>query len=80
MEKRLAARIRAARHRAGFTQQELADETGVSRVHIARVESGRGRMSIGNLRAIARVLGVGIDHLVGTFEEDDKPALTAASV
>jgi transcriptional regulator with XRE-family HTH domain len=71
MQKMLGGRIRTARHRRGLTQQELANESGVSRVQIARVESGRGRMSIGNLRAIARVLGVGIDHLVGTFEESD---------
>jgi XRE family transcriptional regulator, aerobic/anaerobic benzoate catabolism transcriptional regulator len=71
MEKMLGERIRAARHRKGLTQQELADESGTSRVQIARVETGRGRMSIGSLRAVARVLGVGIDYLVGTFEESE---------
>lgn len=71
MEEKLGHRIRAARKRLGWTQEKLASESDVKRVHIARVETGRGRFSIGNLQKIARALGVGMDELTGTFEKDD---------
>jgi transcriptional regulator with XRE-family HTH domain len=77
MRKIMGERLRAARTRKGISQEELARQAGVSRVHISQMETGRGAMSIGNIRAIARVLGVSIDYLVGTFEDIDiEPAVT----
>jgi transcriptional regulator with XRE-family HTH domain len=76
MRKMMGERIRTARLRKGMSQEELARLSGVSRVHISQMETARGSMSIANIRAIARVLGVGIDFLAGTFEDTEaEPAL-----
>lgn len=38
-----SARIKALRARLGFTQQQLADEIGVTQPSIAQWETGRGQ-------------------------------------
>lgn len=47
-------------HRAsrGFTQQELADNLGVSAAHLSRVESGEKRLSEDGLQRAAELLGL----------------------
>src|SRR5581483_3037042 len=59
----IGERIRAARQARGMTQEQLADEVGVSRSAVAQWETGRAGQLTGNLSRIAEVLGVGIEHL-----------------
>lgn len=67
--------VRAARLRAGMTQEELAERTGMARPNIARVESGRHATSTDTLRRIAEALGVAVAALLAVpapgLDEDD---------
>ncbi len=46
-----------------MTQDQLAEEVGVSRSAVAQWETGRAGQLTGNLARIADVLGVGLEHL-----------------
>jgi transcriptional regulator with XRE-family HTH domain len=67
--------VRAARLKAGLTQEELADRTGMARPNVARVESGRHAASIETLRRVAKALGVAVAALLAAplaaSDEDD---------
>jgi len=54
-----AVSLRAARHREGLTQKELADRSGIPQAHISQME--RGKMPIGVTRAkrLGKALSVG---------------------
>ena len=51
-------RLRHIRVQAGFSQQDLADESGVSQHTISEIELGRRRPQGRTLRKLAGVLGV----------------------
>ena len=59
------ARLAELRKTAGFTQQELADEIGVSRRMLAYYEVQSEHPPTHLLPAIARALGVSTDALLG---------------
>lgn len=61
----LGAKIRAARTRAGMTQQQLADTLHVSRQAITKWETDAGIPDIDNLKALGALFDVSVDHLVG---------------
>jgi transcriptional regulator with XRE-family HTH domain len=68
---RLGRRLKAFRERAGLTQDELAARSGVSRTVIAGLETGqRSGVLLDSAIKIARALGVSIDHLAGTWENE----------
>lgn len=58
-------RIREARENAHFTQEALADAIGVSRTTVTRYELGEIEPRIKNIIAIANVLSVSADTLLG---------------
>lgn len=49
-------RLKSVREKAGWTQQKLADKTGISRAFIALIESGRRSPSIAILEKILEVI------------------------
>lgn len=57
--------MRAARLRAGISQQKLADEVGQSYVTISRYESGQSEPSVSHALAIARALGTTVEDAFG---------------
>ena len=59
------------RARAGLTQQELADQTGVSRQTIISLERGRYNPSIILAFRLARLFGVSIEALFEYSEEEN---------
>jgi transcriptional regulator with XRE-family HTH domain len=67
----IGTRIRAARRDRGLTQDELADQVGVSRSAVAQWETGRTGQVTGNLSRIAGVLEVNVEYLM---YGDDKRA------
>ena len=64
---RIAATLREARVRLGWSRETLAHHSGVSWSAIVQIESGRRKdVRLSSLSALSDTLGVGIDYLVGT--------------
>jgi transcriptional regulator with XRE-family HTH domain len=66
-------RLRHARERRGWNQNELARYSGVAYAVIHRLEAGvRGgdTVSVGVVKRLARTLGVSVDYLIGMYEDD----------
>ena len=57
--------LKPLRKAAHLTQQQLADKSGISRVTLARIETGACNPSLDSLRALALALGCTIDQLLG---------------
>jgi transcriptional regulator with XRE-family HTH domain len=53
-----------ARRERGLTQDDLADQVGVSRSAVAQWETGRTGQITGNLSRIADVLEVSVEYLM----------------
>lgn len=51
-------RIKRLRDSAGFTQEDLADRTGIPRGYIADIENGRYATSIVKIKKIADAFGI----------------------
>jgi transcriptional regulator with XRE-family HTH domain len=70
----LGQRIKALRDKRGLNQSELARRCAVAQATISRLESGDLQdVQTAIAKRLARVLGVSLDYLVGTYE-DDEPA------
>lgn len=50
---RLGRRIRLLRSKRGWTQQQLADLTGIGRVHVSELENGRREAGLRMLEKLA---------------------------
>ena len=60
---RLGVRLREARVRRGFTQDQLAKKCAISSRFVAKVEVGSGNISVTRLRELARALDIPIESL-----------------
>lgn len=64
-----ADRLRAAREQRGLKQRELSEMCGMGETQINKYENGAGDPSATNLHAIATVLGVSTDYLLGLSDQ-----------
>lgn len=71
----MGAAIRERRKELGLSQEQLAQEVGVSYQQIQRYESGYSRLNVENLQRIARVLQVPVT----SFFVVDQPSIVAKS-
>lgn len=69
-----AWKIKKAREDAGYTQQQVAELTGISRVIIARLETGAREPSLENLGTLIDFYEVKADWILGTGKTDRKTA------
>jgi XRE family transcriptional regulator, regulator of sulfur utilization len=60
----LATNLRGLREARGWSQQQLADNSGVPRPTVAHLESGEGNPTLSVLVRVATALGVSLEHLV----------------
>ena len=60
----MAKRIKEWRIKRGLSQRELADESGVSREYIARIELGQHDPTLSTLEKLANALGVKVAKLI----------------
>lgn len=65
----LGNRIREYRKERGFSQEILAEKSGVSTNTISRIEGGQMAMSVGILQRIVKALGVDANTLLGVSTE-----------
>jgi transcriptional regulator with XRE-family HTH domain len=65
----LASRVRDARNRAGLTQEQLGNATGLSRDQVAAIEVGRRDVGALELYPLAAALKVRVLDLLGVDEE-----------
>lgn len=65
----LGNRIRECRKEREFSQEILAEKSGVSTNTISRIEGGQMAMSVGILQKIVKALGVDANTLLGVSKE-----------
>lgn len=71
----LGEKIRAARRKCGLSQEQLAEKMSVSRSAIAKWETDKGLPDVGNLKVLARLLNVSVDHLLDEAESTEKSVI-----
>lgn len=57
--------IRDARKRAGLTQMQLSEATGIDQASISRMENGKQGITLEYLKRIAEALGLELGDLLG---------------
>lgn len=68
--------LRILRDRCGVTQDDLASLSGVSRMTIAKIETGQtGTVRLDTAASLAGALGVGIDEIAGLAPVDNNDAI-----
>jgi len=72
--------IRLLRKRKGWTQQDLADNTGLKRSLIGAYEEGRAEPSVEKLIGFSEVFNVSVDDLVGIDLSQTEPGATRFKV
>ena len=65
------ARLRAVRTRRGMTLTEVAEQTGISKSTLSRLETGQRRPTLELLLALSLIYRVPLDDLVGAPEVGD---------
>ena len=74
--KAFAARLRELRRRRGWTQEELADQTGLSADTIRRLERGKNNPSLDTITKIANGLQLTVAAVINDrFDEVDELAV-----
>ena len=71
----LGEKIREARRKCGLSQEQLAEKLSVSRSAIAKWETDKGLPDVGNLKILARLLNVSVDHLLDETQTVDEPVI-----
>ena len=60
------------RQQAGFTQEELADQIGITRATYNKLERGLKSPTLDQINQLAKCLDVGVDYLIGSRAIDGK--------
>lgn len=71
----ISERLRILRNEQGITQQQLADQAGISRSNINTWESGKSLPLPDGLIALADCFGCSIDYLLGRESEEGTIAI-----
>ncbi len=80
LEQRIGERLRYERIVAGLTQQQLGARIGISAQQIQKYETGKNRLTISRLMALAEAMHVPMARFVGSEgAEEEHPALPGHS-
>ena len=78
MDVSLGERLQLLRQRRDLTQQKLADDAGVSKMTIIRIEKGKStNVQLQTLRSIAKALGLAVEELLTASEQEKRPGRRA---
>lgn len=69
MNEILGSRIKALRSAKNFTQEQIADQIGISRQKYARIESGANSITLDILSKVAEVLEVTVGDITKVLDE-----------
>lgn len=70
-QKALGRNLRRLRHKKSLTQEYLSLESGISRSHIAMIESGKRDVTISTLFKISRAMKITLKELFDFDNLDD---------
>jgi transcriptional regulator with XRE-family HTH domain len=76
----LGARLRQARKRRGLTAQAVADQAGITRPTLARLETGEAAVTLGTLVKVLDVLGIAADLVALARDQNGAGVLAKAPV
>jgi len=76
--KQLARRVRVLRLLRGWTQEELADASGLHRTFVSLVERGQCNISLDSLERLAQAFDLGLPELFAMPEALRRPRAAAA--
>jgi transcriptional regulator with XRE-family HTH domain len=76
-EAEIARKIRRMRIERGLTQQTVADEMGVTKGYISRIENSNTAPPVGTLISIAKVLGVDMNAIFDSENSETIMTLTS---
>ncbi len=62
--KRFGEKVRELRVKKGLSQEQLAELSGLHRTYISSLELGKRNVSLINIHALAKALGVSPDRLL----------------
>ena len=77
MNEMLGSRIKALRNAKNFTQEQIADQIGISRQKYARIESGVNSVTLDILSKVAEVLDVTVGDITRVLDESPVVAYRA---
>lgn len=69
MNKILGSRIKALRSANNLTQEQVADQIGISRQKYARIESGVNSVTLDILSKVAEIMGVTVGDITRVLDE-----------
>jgi transcriptional regulator with XRE-family HTH domain len=72
---RLGRRIRFLREKHGWTQQQLADMTGIGRVHVSELENGKREAGLKMLEKLSSSFGISVSDLLKDLGDHPKAAI-----
>ncbi len=75
----LGSRIRALRSARNFTQEQVAEQLGVSRQKYARIENGSNSITLDILAKIARTLDVSVGDITGVLDKEPEVAFRSGT-
>ena len=65
----LGGRIKALRNANGFTQEQMADQLGMSRQRYARIEHGTNNVTLEVLSQITKILDIQVGDITKVLDE-----------
>ncbi len=69
MNKRLGAHIKSLRSAKNLTQEQIADQIGISRQRYARIENGTNSVTLDILSKVAMILDVSVGDITKVLDE-----------
>lgn len=78
MNELLGGRIKALRSARNYTQEQMADQIGISRQKYARIENGTNSITLDILSKVASILGVTVGDITRVLDETPAVAYRAS--
>jgi transcriptional regulator with XRE-family HTH domain len=75
VQKKLGHRIRDLRMQKGWSQEQLAHESGLGRASMGAIERGEASIRLANLLRISRTLDIALWKLVKGIDDQPKSGL-----